>query len=203
MFRKLSGATRVFKLNTFTGCLHFGLPCLEARYINVLEENIEWVVPPLPAKCRCTYILCPFPCDGSDETYLAIDEAIPIVVDRPDDFEFPIHKEANPNALSPEDIAFAVNGWVKKDRSGARASAVRYQTGTRLYMCCICCFFSFPLSSRLHRTYILQYIHTTTVRPVVQRGVLFAITVHAIIPSLLTVLRTHSSHSHSESNNKL
>ena len=151
MFRcKLSGATRVFKLNTFTGCLHFGLPCLEARYINVLEENIEWVVPPLPAKCRCTYILCPFPCDGSDETYLAMDEAIPIVVDRPDDFEFPIHKEANPNALSPEEIAFAVNGWVKKDRSGARASAVRYQTGRRLYV--------------LYLLYLLFLLSLSTVR---------------------------------------
>ena len=148
--RKLSGATRVFKLNTFTGCLHFGLPCLEARYINVLEENIEWVVPPLPAKCRCTYILCPFPCDGSDETYLAMDEAIPIVVDRPDDFEFPIHKEANPNALSPEEIAFAVNGWVKKDRSGARASAVRYQTGRRLYV--------------LYLLYLLFLLSLSTVR---------------------------------------
>ena len=86
------------------------------KYVNVLENAIEWVVPP-PAGRKCAYVICPFPFNGNDEDNLPIDQEIPIVVDDLEEFDFKLPKKTtlgektDPNVIDIDTIEIVIEKW--------------------------------------------------------------------------------------------
>ena len=136
------GFMHATKLNLGAACLLVPIDCLEKKYELALEERIEWVVPPPSKKCPCsfidscltssllawiscnmprwtvprwTYLLLPFPFDIPDETDLALDVPIPVIVDHLEEesnFDFHLPLGSNPNALTAENVAEVLSQWI-------------------------------------------------------------------------------------------
>ena len=130
-----AGCVHVSKWSVFTGLTCLQLPLLEGRFEKMLEENIEWVVPPPAPKKGCckhrwTYVVPPFPFDKGDEDALSMDTAIPVVVDKVSAFDFPLKPGSDANALDADDIAYSLERWAKADRSGQRREILAKQLNT-------------------------------------------------------------------------
>ena len=93
-----------------THYIHGSLSSSRKKYVDVLENSIEWVVPPGGGR-KCAYAICPFPCGGNDEDNLSIDKEIPIVVDDLDEFDFKLPKKTDPNAIEIDTISTVIEKW--------------------------------------------------------------------------------------------
>ena len=122
------GCARVSTINGITCCSHITLGPCQKKFDVLLEENIEWVVPPPSGRC-CAYAVCPFPCDGSDEDLLSIDEPIPVIIDA-GDLGFKLNVASDTNALTAEEVAIALNSWAKHDKTGQRMNAIDANAAT-------------------------------------------------------------------------
>ena len=135
-FVNTKGCARVFKINSASLCCDSKIcgvdPVCQKKYENVLDANLEWVVPPVPkeGKCACrkAYWLLPFPFDTPDEENLSIDTPIPIIVEDPKGFAFWFPDGADPEAFTADDVAATLTKWVKSGKGGGRGDAIAAQT---------------------------------------------------------------------------